>query len=120
MVLDAVRAMVQTLQNLFEAITLGSLLGWTACLFLGCRLLRPDHAVAVGLAGLWIGWEGFIKLRLPWGPTFYGYTLLPGFCGSLLVVAAILVARGLLERLRVEGDPTLSSPHSPPRRISRG
>ena len=82
---------------LLAQIGVGAVFAWAACLLVGCRLLAPDHAVAIGVAGLWIGWEVFRKLGLPFGPSYEGIELLPGFAGTILVLVAYLSARSLWE-----------------------
>lgn len=86
--------------SFFEMITTGALLAWTACLLVGCRLLAPDLAVAIGVVGLWIGWEAFRKLGLPPGPAWYGIEIVPGLFGTTLVLLLVLLARSRWERWR--------------------
>jgi len=81
----------------FEMITSGALLSWSACLLVGCRLLAPDLAVAIGVSGLWIGWEAFRKLGLPSGPSVYGVEVLPGLVGTVLVLLLALYAKERVE-----------------------
>lgn len=99
--------------SIFEVITSGALLAWTACLLVGCRLLAPDLAVAVGVAGLWIGWECFRKLGLPPGPMLYDVEIVPGLFGTTLVLLLALLARDRWERWR-DGSGT----PPPPRDLS--
>lgn len=89
----------------FEMITSGALLSWSACLLVGCRFLAPDLAVAIGVSGLWIGWEAFRKLGLPPGPSFYGIEVLPGLVGTILVLLLALYARDRFERWRDGVEP---------------
>ncbi|MGH7806107.1 MAG: hypothetical protein ACREQJ_17290, partial [Candidatus Binatia bacterium] len=83
---------------LLAQLGIGAVLAWAACLLVGCRLLAPDHAVAIGVAGLWIGWAVFRKLELPSGPSFDGIELFPGFVGTLLVLSVYLAVRAAWER----------------------
>jgi hypothetical protein len=91
---------------LLAQIGVGAVFAWAACLLVGCRLLAPDHAVAIGVAGLWIGWEVFRKLGLPFGPSYDGIELLPGFAGTVLVLVAYLSVRSAWEwRQQVHAAP---------------
>ena len=94
-------------------IGIGALLSWIACLLVGCRLLAPDHAIVIGLSGLWIGWGVFRKLGIPAGPSVSGIEVLPGLVGTIVVLVAYLVVREMYDRWKAGSEPP------PPRSLER-
>lgn len=82
-------SVLEFLRPLLELIAVGGICGWTICWTLGLTFMTLGMAVAVGVAGVVVGWNLWVTMGWSFGPFLSGFPILPSVAGTLLTALAV-------------------------------